>query len=197
MIRTRTFQAGVLIVLLFFLPLYSQVARAQEVPCDNSQAKSVIPANKKGQPLMPEEIQNDAEIMNKLKGARLKLKEEDIRRCLRNDKPLINHVIDFDSYAAVWNKIKDSKPALRIEDSILWSFEEEGLVSLATFGRTAVDADGKTTLTIHVPIQWKNVTLGPSFSVWKETIYKLKVIRAFRNQCMVENQHGYRTTYGF
>ena len=151
MIRTRTFQAGVLIVLLFFLPLYSQVARAQEVPCDNSQAKSVIPANKKGQPLMPEEIQNDAEIMNKLKGARLKLKEEDIRRCLRNDKPLINHVIDFDSYAAVWNKIKDSKPALRIEDSILWSFQKsnKGLVALAAFAEKLPDADGKTTLAKH------------------------------------------------
>ena len=23
------------------------------------------------------------------------------------------------------------------------------------------------------------------------------VIRAFRNQCVGENQHGYRTTYGF
>ena len=31
----------------------------------------------------------------------------------------------------------------------------------------------------------------------KEYESKEKVIRAFRNQCVVENQHGYRTTYGF
>ena len=28
-------------------------------------------------------------------------------------------------------------------------------------------------------------------------VTNIKVIRAFRNQCVVGNTHGYRTTYGF
>ena len=171
MIRTRTFRAGILVVLFFPLSVYSQVARAQEVPCDNSQAESVIPANKKGQPLMPKEIQDDSEIMEKLKYARLN--KEDIKRCLENDDPLKNHVIDFDLYAKAWEEIKDSKPALRIQDSVLWSFKE-GLVGMAAFAEKLPDADGKTTLTIHVPIQWKNVTVGPSFSVWKKNAHNIE-----------------------
>ena len=160
-IPTRTLLAGVFVVLLVLLPASSQVARAQAVPCDNSQAQSVIPRYEKGRYLMPEEIRDNSEMKKKLKAS---LTEEDIRRCLESNKPLRNHVIDFDRYVAAWMKLKDPKPALLIKNSVLWSFKERGMVDLAAFARDTEKANGKDTNVITGKFQWENVTLGPSFS---------------------------------
>ena len=172
MIRTRTLLAGAFGVLLFLLPAFSPFAHAQAAPCDNSQTTSVTPAKKvqikdqiKNRPLMPEEIQADPEIMEKLKAKRLRLTAEDIRRCLKSNKPLKNHVIDFDEYVAAWREIKYQKPSLLIEDSVLWSFKKKaGKVNLAAFARDTEDDNGTVTRVITGQIQWKNVTLGPSVS---------------------------------
>ena len=159
MVQKSTLRAGVFIVLLFFLSALSQLAHARSVPCDNSQAPSVIPTNEKGKPLMPEEIKDKEE--EKLRKS-IRLREKDIRDCLRNGKTIINHVIDFDLYVKVWQSLKNSKVSLRIQNSVLWSFKREGLVVLANFGRT--DRDGK--IKISARIKWSNVTLGPSFSAY-------------------------------
>ncbi len=165
MIGTRTLQTGVFVVLLFLLPMPCQVARAQEVPCDNSQSESVIPMNEKGKPVMPQEIQNDAELIEKLKDARLK--QEDIRRCLERGEPLKNHVIDFDWYAEAWNEMGNPGRALLIADSVMWSFNGQKQISLTAFARGAEEDDGKITRAVTAYVQWKNVTLGPSFSTGK------------------------------
>ena len=168
MIQTQALRAGVFVVLLSLLPLCSQLAHAQvepplEPPCNNSKAKPAIRAFEKNKkPLMPKEIQDDAKLQEKLKAARLK--KDTIKYCLENDKPLVNHVIDFDLYVETWQEIKDSNRTLHIRDSVLWSFKEEGLVSLAAFARDTEAADGKVTYRATAQIQWKNMTPGPSFS---------------------------------
>ncbi len=160
MIRIQALRVSVSVVLLFLLSLYSQLAHAQEVPCDNSGVGSVIPADGEGEPLMPKEIQDNADIMKRLKDTRLK--REAIKHCLGNNKPIINHVIDFDEYVEAWKEIKDPKRTLLIRDSVLWSFKE-GRVDLRKL-RYAGEVDGKITHGLIPRIQWRSVTLGPSFS---------------------------------
>ncbi len=163
MIRTQTLRASVFVVLFFLFSLYSQLACAQEVPCDNSGAESVIPTNGAGEPLMPKEIQASKEIKDRLRYASRRLKKKDIERCLKKTPPLIkNHVINFDWYVRAWKGINGRKPALQIEDSVLWSFEENGKVAFAAFGKLLRHFDEKITISVH--IRWYNVTLGPSFS---------------------------------
>lgn len=192
MIRTRTLLTGVFVVLLFLLPALSQVARAQTVRCDNSKAESVIPA-KEGKPLMPEEIQSDAGIMEKLKAARPSLTVEDIRRCLKNDEPLKNHVIDFDEYVDTWRSIKGQKPSPHIENSVLWSFKEKGRVNLAAFARDTEEANGKVTHVVTGQIQWRNVTLGPSFSAGG---IEFPLIASFVNSRFPSRTDFSKTTFG-
>ena len=181
MIRTRTLLAGVFVILLFLLPAPSQIARAQEVPCDNSQSESVIPTDEKGQLLMPEEIQGNPRIMDKLKTSRLTVK--DIRRCLKSKKLLKNHIIDFDQYAAAWMEPEHLTRSLLIQnsviqDSVLWSFKKKGAVSLAAFAKYTPEVNGKVTGRVAGQIQWHNVTLGPSFSASE---IKFPLITSFRN----------------
>ena len=167
MIQTQTLLTAVFVVLTCLLPAPSQIAQAKDVPCDNSKladkSKSLIPMNKEGQPLMPEEIQVNPKIVEKLK--KDSLTKEDIRRCLENNKPLNNHVIDFDQYVAAWMELKDPKPALLIENSVLWSFKDQkALVNLAKFTKKTKEADGTITNVLTGQIIWHNVTMGPSFS---------------------------------
>ena len=65
---TRTRPAGVMVVLLFLLLLYPQIVRSQSTPCDNSQAASVIPVNDQGKYLMPKEIQDNKEVLDRTSG---------------------------------------------------------------------------------------------------------------------------------
>ncbi len=166
MIQTQSLRTNISIILLFLLALCSQLAQAQEIPCDNSSAESVIQTDRAGKPLMPEEIQDNADIMRRIKDTRLK--KEIIKCCLDSDEPLINHIIYFGEYVEAWKEIKGPRPALRIQDSVLWSFKKEGQVDLAEFaGHTAghtKEAGGKITREVTAPIQLRSVTLGPSFS---------------------------------
>ena len=162
MLRTRTLLTGFFVVLTFLPLTPSQIAQAQGVPCNNSHAESVIPRNEKGQPLMPKEIQDDVKIMEKLREDR-RLTVQDIRLCLKSNEPLTNHIIDFDLYVAAWMELKDPKPALLIQDSVLWSFNE-GQVNLTTFTKKTKEANRKVTPAVTGKIEWNDVTLGPSFS---------------------------------
>ena len=156
MIWISTLRAGVFIVPLFLLSIAPRFVHAQTVPCDNSQALSVIPTNGKGKSLMPKDIDNWEQLK---KDARLQ-QWEDIAYCLEHSKPLINHIIDFDLYVTAWKNLKNPRVALHIQKSLIWS--SKGGVSFAKFGSGNGGTNEK--IEISVQIQWNNVTLGPSFS---------------------------------
>jgi hypothetical protein len=85
----------------------------------------VIPTNEKGQRLMSREIEGNQEVLEKLQSA--SLSKADIQRCLMLGKRLVDHVIEFERYAAAWMEIDGPQGALRIHNSVLWSFQNRGM----------------------------------------------------------------------
>ena len=138
----------VIAALLILLPF--GLASAQAVPCDNSEAPSVIPTGDDGEPATSEQIEDTFSST---------IRAGDIADCLRARKGLVNHVIDYPDYAAAFNNVlsqggADWDPVLVIRDSVLWS----------PYGR-AVDLWrlGKERNVGH-SILWRDVVLGPGVS---------------------------------
>lgn len=155
---------GITAVIIFILFVNSQDTLAQALPCNNSQTESAIPANDKGESLMPQEIQNKSALLKNLGNARMDRRL--IEQCLKNDELFVNHVIDFWEYAAAWRKIRrdhGSQRDIQIRDSVLWSFQDSR-VDLTLFAIDTKDEGGRVTHRITAPIRWTNVTVGPSFS---------------------------------
>ena len=169
MSQTTILPTGMVLLLVFLLCVRPETNFAQATPCDNSGAESVFPTDGQGQPMTPRDINADAEVMKEFVEARLK--EEDIRRCLLSNEPLVNHIIDFDQYSAAWNGSSKKRQGqdLRIQGSVLWSFRENGVVDLALLARINTEKDGEVTHTIDFPIEFTNVAMGPSTSAARVT----------------------------
>ena len=118
--------------------------------------------------MLPQEIQSNPTIVEKLNGVRLK--PVHIKRCLTDGEPLINHIVDFDQYATAWKEVSAQKKGLRIQASVLWSFGEEGSINMAKLAARRIAKPGEDVrYVITAPIEWTDVTLGPSVSAKRVT----------------------------
>ena len=152
MSRPRTLLVTIVALLLL---IGAGFASAQEVPCDNGEAASVIPTDDKGVPATSEQIEDTF---------RPTIGRAAITRCLRIDHPLVNHVIDYRDYVRASRYVRAFRnvplqedqgrpPRLAIRDSVLWSPRER--IDLSQLGEER---------RVGHFIQWTGVVLGPRVS---------------------------------
>ena len=143
---------GVVIVALLVLVRFG-FASAQEVPCDNREAPSVIPTDVKGKPAMSHQIENDFAFT---------IDSQGIRSCLLTGEGLENHVIKYADYVTALANVRnkenpDQNSRLVIKDSVMWARSQgtEGMIDLSLLG------EGRA---VSHSIQWTGMVLGPRVS---------------------------------
>ena len=143
------------VIIALLLLIGAGFSSAQEVPCDNGEAASVIPTDDKGEPATSEQIEDTF---------RPTIGRAGITRCLRTDHPLVNHVIDYRDFVRASRYVRAFRnvplqedqgrpPRLAIKDSVLWSPRER--IDLSQLGEER---------RVGHFIQWTGVVLGPRVS---------------------------------
>ena len=182
--KSRTFATHLAAALVSVVCLNGYAAELDPDP-DCEGTVTVIPYDEYEAPLTPRDIAEDSDLVAVLKRRSQDLTDETMRFCIENGREIVRRVIDFDRYAAIWNEVKKAAPAtdfpLHIEDSVLWSFGQGRIVTVRRFkqpdGPTNREHGAKApdeVVSIPDKVEWRNVTVGPAFSVWERSRSKLK-----------------------